>query len=418
MMAEEKYFLSIKADEINDVLVRASTKPVGAQIGNFPVFSSGRDLADSGRNTDSYALALKTTDGPAASIDIYPDEGSNIIVAAYGYTEQDGSGDPSPENVRPVKVGGIKLVKVTFDGTESWATRTSDVYGIYFYVTLPVPAIPKQYKVYCDNFPGSNVNTNPEGAVYTSSDGLSFTVVPKVITVSSLDEWKSYLSKNPLTIWYPPNDPSQYTGLYSPIVMNGIYSKYQSPCISLHGGLCDGSYAKNDGSEYVKDEIVELTGDEEWSIATGSLIKTKIDFPTSSSVVKCSHGKYAFGTDAGSLFAYITEEYSEIRVNPTGGQFGDILSGWTSDTLISMWKAWLKQQYNAGTPMQVIMTRKEPTVYSSNPIHVFAMPDSTGKVVVSGEKTVSATYNKSLSHALSELQSAIIALGASMQGGL
>lgn len=55
---------------------------------------------------DRYARALQGTADPAASITIYPDAGSNVVVTAHGFTVQEGSGDASPVNVRPIVNGG------------------------------------------------------------------------------------------------------------------------------------------------------------------------------------------------------------------------------------------------------------------------------------------------------------------------
>lgn len=51
-----------------------------------------------------FAHALVTNTGKCVSHKISPDEGSNILITAYGYTEQEGNGDPSPDNIRPLRV--------------------------------------------------------------------------------------------------------------------------------------------------------------------------------------------------------------------------------------------------------------------------------------------------------------------------
>lgn len=424
MMAEEKYFLSIKADEINDVLVRASTKPEGAHTGNFPVFSASRDLADSGRNTDSYALALKTTDGPAASIDIYPDEGGNIVVTAHGYTEQAGAGNPSPTNIRPITAGGKPLVKLIIDESTKYVAHGNrpEYYGFYVQYILDIPADPADNTVYCAKLPTPSDILSPDGAIVTLNSGTRLSILPKAVGITTISGWKQYLADNPITVWYPPADKSKATGIYAPVVLSGLYERYKTPCLELRAKLFDGDYVNSNGTESHQKTFYQFDGSENWYLYNNNnypqLVVLDLDFLPygGAKSIVCSHAIYNKSYKSGGLFT--TPSFRLIQLVPTGGQWGNIVSGWTDETLVDLWKAWLKQQHDAGTPVQMIVIRQESLVYEHDQIPIPAEPDETGKITVSGEKTVSATYNKSLSHALSELQSAIIALGANMQGGL
>lgn len=416
-MADEKYFLPLKKEEISDVLNRATTKPVDVHECNFPMFSSGRDLFDSGKNISSFALALKTTDGPDSILSVYPDADSNIVVTAHGYTNQPGSGTPSPANIRPISVGGIPLVELTFNGSETWRWGNQpNLYGFYVVVDLAIPAVEKNTVVYCDNLPANRVLTTPGGAIITRDDGLTMSIVPASLGISDVNDWKAYLADNPLTVWYPPADKTKATGLYSPFILDGVYSRYRSPCANVTAPMCSEDSISSDGVGVNATYYTEFSGEESWYLLNNvkypQLISLDLDFyPTVNSVVS-SHAVNSTGaTKPGAFYTLATSK--RIHINPTGGQWGDILAGWTDDTLVDMWKAWLKEQADAGTPVQMIVTRAEPITYVSGLYALPAMPDGTGKVAVSGEKTVSVTYNKSLARALSELQSAIVALGAS-----
>ena len=428
MMAEEKYFLSIKADEINDVLVRASTKPVGAQIGNFPVFSSGRDLADSGRNRDSYALALKTTDGPAESVEIYPDEGSNIVVTVHGYTEQEGKGDPSPENVRGINVVTAYFgYRHVFDGTENISLIKVNETHWYFNFEEPVfQGDGDFYGVGMSNVYNSG-NTSTEDKVcnmsYTS--GIRFSD----LEYTTVDAMKAHLSElfklgKPLTMWFnyrtadviirPKYDSPGYLpvsiGSTFPITSKGI-------CLPITGPLCDGDYVvSNQGGscvEYREKSVLVLTGEEDFKFTSQGNYYTLL-VPASGmkwgSLGFCSH--FAFYSKTSSLGA-IPNLNIASRFNSNA-----LLIRNDSWATIDDAVAYVSQQYANGTPITIVYERNTPVDYIDDPVQLIAEPDSAGKVTVSGKKTVSVTYNKSLSHAFSELQSAIIALGANMQGGL
>ena len=64
------------------------------------------------------ARALKAKAGKASSLTIYPDEGSNLRVTAHGFTNQNGSGDPSP----PLKVDDTFVFKRISGSANSYAT--------------------------------------------------------------------------------------------------------------------------------------------------------------------------------------------------------------------------------------------------------------------------------------------------------
>lgn len=582
MMAEEKYFLSIKADEINDVLVRASTKPVGAQTGNFPVFSSGRDLADSGKNTSSYALALKTTDGPSGSVDIYPDEGSDIVVTVHGRTEQEGSGDPSPTNIRPIKSAGIwdnlfdpsllisgiqydpQTNTVSFD---AFGTAENAYYDWFNGTFGTTPAAEKtlqlspntRYEISIDNLTGSGLyiytvdsdgktshdsrlyfqsGKNLRGYITTTDTGkitIRSTYANKGSTVTGLRIAENWFDP---ALLYSDVEYDTASNTVSPPIIDTIETYYDifngglgisasaSKTIQLkantkYGIVCDnikgaslfvfrvsssgstfstsvacsvgedgriqtfettenskitlrvysvkrqtsfsgirifelsepnlktvisssGNGQKNitvsfqnpllEGDSFVTKQadgnsvethnwaMLTFTGDESWTIDNAAefpnLLRFRLDFMVAdTNDMKSSHAVRKTGGATAGAF-YIVTGGSSLYVNPTGGQWGDILTGWTEDTLAEKWKAWLKGQYDSGAPLQVAIRRSTPQIIKKDPVSITNLADQSGKVTVSGSDDISVTYNKSLVHAFSELQSAIIALGAGMQGGL
>ena len=96
-----------------------------------------------------YARALKGVADKAASLTIYPDEDSPVSITVHGATIQEGSGDPSPENVRPLSGVGRKMATVVLDGVNVKVvhnTTWTDIneHGMaFFYVqasSMPTPA--------------------------------------------------------------------------------------------------------------------------------------------------------------------------------------------------------------------------------------------------------------------------------------
>ena len=129
---------------------------------------AGNESYTKRQSRNLFARALKAETDKAASLEIYPDEGSNVVVTAYGYTEQAGSGDPSPTNVRQITVGGLQAnlfsqkynttingVSFTFDGAGKViinGTASGDVSSVhpeFIGQAIDIPA--GEYTFWCKN---------------------------------------------------------------------------------------------------------------------------------------------------------------------------------------------------------------------------------------------------------------------------
>ena len=582
-MAE--YRLSMDADDINQVLLSATTKPDGATVHNFPVFSESRELADSGKNTNSFAAALVTTDGPGKNVEIYPDAGTKISVTSHGKTNQSGSGDPSPTNIRPITFGGVwdnlfdpslLIPSFRYDPSanivsfEAFGTESDTQYD-WFNGTFGTSAVAEKYiqlnpntryEVTIDNLTGSGVyfytvdaagKTSVDSRLYFASgknlrgfitttetgkltvrstyankgsvvsnlkisenwfdtsllyEGVSYdratnTVSPPVVSESETyydifngttgasalaekyillkpntkyklscgkiigasiyvfrvaSDGKAYQSQAASSVGedgryqifettsndritlrvYSVKSQTSYSDIrisefsedeFKTIISSvgneqyNIVSNLQKPLLNTDSF----STAKNEGGNYVSEEkhnwtLITFKGDETWSIDSPdqypNLLRFKLDFVVAdTNDMISSHGvRKTSGAIAGAF--YIVTGGSSLYVNPTGGQWGDILSGWSPENLVDKWKEWTKKQYESGAPLQVAIRRSVPQIFKKSAVMVNNIADDSGKITISGSDSVSVTYNKSIARAISELQAAIIALGAKHQGGM
>lgn len=78
-------------------------------------------------------------DGSSNSADLTSAENRIDSVTVQGFTTQDGSGDPSPTNVRPIENGGVYNAFITFDGTQAW--QESSTAGTYYFLASNVSSI-------------------------------------------------------------------------------------------------------------------------------------------------------------------------------------------------------------------------------------------------------------------------------------
>ena len=85
----------------------------------------------------------------------------------------------------------------------------------------------------------------------------------------------------------------------------------------------------------------------------------------------------------------------------------------TKETLGGLTQTEFKAAY-PDLVVQATLPYKTPITYAHDPVYLDAYPDGNGKFTLSGEKLVSAVYNKSLSKAFEDLQSAVLAMGANL----
>lgn len=356
---------------------------------------------------NTFALALKTDTGKGTSHEIYPDPGSNIVVTAYGFTEQEGGGDPSPENKRAIKVGGLKLVEKKITADDPWYKYSSTAGA--FYTTLPVKAFKNFDTVYTDSnvlrFTTSAGAT--ENGMYISGGQNWLFIFLNEFGITELEDAKNWVKNNPFTVWYAPEDVSSSTGLYTNSKIVDREKRAFNTCLPITEPLCDGDYvvSNQDGQcvEVHTAQYVRLLP-EEWRIFSQD--ETGVRFANSTLAKSnwsgvntiCSHLK------AGSVVGAVTVPTFSVSTGSTNINIKFPI-GAGVDTV--------EQLNRFLTDNQVYLTGKikAPVTYTHTPVPLIARPDSTGKVTVSGEKEVSAVYNKSIQRAIDEINAAILQLG-------
>lgn len=434
------YKLSLPADEINSVLSGATTKAASAVTGNIPVFSAGRDLSDSGRSPDSYALALVTTDGPDSILSVYPDAGSAVKPVSSITAVQSGEGTPSPSNVRALAGwssinlwhGGKNLIDlsgvasktidgVTFAVGDDGTVTVSGEYTGNTYVTLDLK------NLYLPSDVDLSVSGCPTGGS-TSTYYITLIVYGNDTPVTYVNDIGSGKTANltNVRLIQPKIVIQKGTDLTTPLVFRPMvthinnavaFEPYnnaaQTVTVSLGQTVYGGSFDWSTGTLSVTSFYRALNGEEQWFSLNddrypGAMYISFSGIRFIKSAITCSHAVNNQSSAPGGLYTF-DGDY-RVFVNPTGGQWGDILSGWTDETLVGRWKAWLKNQSDAGTPVQMMVTRQEPITVQLSAHTIAAIQGQN--CMYSNTGHTSATYNKSIAKALEELSAAVIALGA------
>lgn len=194
------------------------------------------------------------TVGPAASVEIESAGDRIQSVTALGFTQQAGTGDPSPTNVRALTNGGLKLVEVVLTGTEGWvlnpnsgtAASGSRRFQLGMSVTSSNASAYVVAVAYCSHFdgttPANTYGSNYDNAFSVQNADLQL----RVAGISTEGELKRFLAAryaagDPVIVWYQPANESQATGLYAPIILTS--GEYRATCLPLTAPLCEGDSA-------------------------------------------------------------------------------------------------------------------------------------------------------------------------------
>lgn len=205
--------------------------------GRVQAIVAGNESYTKQQSHDLFALALRGTAEAAKSITIYPDKGSNVVATINGFTKQEGSGDASLANQRPIVNGGLKLVKLVLTGTENVTMRTDLTSNLF---TVPVPGSVPRTQI-CNYYKSVSADWSqfPDKSCQMVDNVVGF----KDAEFSSAANFKSmlaarYAAGDPVIVWYQPADESQATGLYAPLTGTG--DGHTGACGELTAPLCQG----------------------------------------------------------------------------------------------------------------------------------------------------------------------------------
>ena len=214
---------------------------------NPTFYKINNNLPDANHELD---LTTEKTFGPEEEITLKGSGERIQSVTALGFTQQAGRGDPSPTNVRAITNGGLRMVKVVFDGTENWvpAISTSGADPAFAIENVPVPksgtneniAIKTQF---CTDCPIRNSGGYSGECIWVYGTGSASGIRARLFRARSAKELKKvladrYAAGNPVIVWYVPADEADATGLYAPIILTS--GEYRATCLPLTAPLCDG----------------------------------------------------------------------------------------------------------------------------------------------------------------------------------
>lgn len=346
----------------------------------------------------------------------YPVAGYPLGVKAKWEPMQEGSGTPSPENIRPIKgrdsvtvnrTDGLRAWKaLTLNGTENWGNDTTVSPGkVGFKFQVPEIATPAMSyikgDIVCNQYP-----THTADETYECQNGISveaqehhyFKIYSDTYAEGTIDEWKAYLAAQyaagtPVQVAYKlkklvvvPDTNSVFfsekpvqggTGNPSPenirpILLNNAVQVGQTNTLTLPETVYGGEVDAVSGEGCDKYRLLTVDGTERWTHFDDSELpnaagyirySTYLSTPSaekydSQSVVGISSvGK------TGNTGPNTNANVADLR--PKSGIL--IFNVKASEKVYPLenWKSYLAAKYAAGTPVQVCYKLAEPVPFTA-----------------------------------------------------
>lgn len=364
---------------------------------------------------DMLCPPLEESDNPVVC---YPVAGYPLGVKASWEPVQEGSGTPSPENIRPIKGRNIVTVNradglrswkmLTLDGTEEW--RRINEYCEAPFRDLGIPDSASDITVaklsqYADRYiidnPYANTSADKCAWVYSYiAYPFANLRIKHKAEQSTLENWKAYLAAQnaagtPVQIVYKlkkpavvpdtngiffPERPSQGgSGNPSPdnirpILLNNAVQAGQTNTLTLPETVYGGEVDAVTGEGQETQKLVILNGTESWNswginahnpAITGFYTYDINDYDAINSKGICSHLETPNqdvwgGRNAGIGFATVgSSRYFMFSMMTSS--LPDISAGHEVASL----KAYLAAQNDAGTPVQIAYKLAEPVPFTA-----------------------------------------------------
>lgn len=333
----------------------------------------------------------------------YPVAGYPLGVKASWEPMQEGTGTPSPENIRPIKgrdsvtvnqADGLRAWKMlTLDGTEKWTVsgKFLDNKTDWYYVSSKIPDAvdtqPQKGNEICSHYPHADIansNTVQGCAIVWGNIRVRWgDTIP-----NDADDWKAYLAAQyaagkPMQIAYKlkklvvvpdtngiffseqpaqggSGDPSPDN--IRPILLNNAVQVGQTNTLTLpetvYGGEVDA--VSGDGKGTWK--MLTLDGTERWS-DNGSVPSKKEQQWALYDALKPYSGTFGISSHFDNINGSTSYPANFVRISKTSIVFHVASDGpfATVDAL----KSYLAAQYAAGTPVQIAYKLEEPVPFTA-----------------------------------------------------
>lgn len=250
--------LQLQVDEINDTLATgAITTYQHRKLG------TEHHLIGKGPNGKAQMTADVDTGDTVVLHDCADVDGLVI----EGKTTQAGTGDPSPDNIRPISGVGMYDQCVVFDGSEDegWQLAPTGKEGKYRLQITQTPQVSPVAATSAAPIKSSLLRTISATGTWNNQAGVAAqgdNIIVYSDKYQTLEDWREFLSLNPLTIWYQSVNYATHTGPWYTVV--GLsQDPYRAVGFELTQPLFDGDTLQVNVPSGC-DQMVVLDGTESW----------------------------------------------------------------------------------------------------------------------------------------------------------
>ena len=201
------------AEDAADRAAIESQKALG-----FRSYYGGQVVPDTGGDLDP-SRPMSTPTAASVTIKARGDRIAGLTMA--GKTTQAGTGDPSPENIRPISGVGTYDKMLVLEGASDETWKAYENYPGVFYHDFPPQADNADYiKTNSKKYnPSTDISTLKIGEFTTQKPGNATRFILRYNSSSTNpQDIKDYLSAHPLTVWYKSVDYYKSTGPFYTVV--------------------------------------------------------------------------------------------------------------------------------------------------------------------------------------------------------
>lgn len=403
--------------------------PTEADAGKVPVAKpdgSGYELGEAGVQIDDTKTALDTTwssqnivsrlcppfEVSESIVTCNPIEGSTLNVLAQIEPVQEGTGDPNPENIRPIH-GWDAVNIIQRSGKNLFSNNFTDYTKPFDYYVKKIKVPNGQYiasvTLKGEALTGVTAGIADSGDSYTNFQNFSPILTAAGETKSIIRTVKN--NQLVLCIYLNPAGQAEFDELFNAYEIQLEYgsssTEYQPYCgetftIPLGNTMYDGTLDVAAGLLTVTHKGVTITGSETWKLFPGDTNTIGVTFYTEElqdsargfQLSKCSHFK-----NIDSVWLAVFKDRTGIYSDNATAVAKYFRPPNASVSTVDQFKAWLSSQNTAGTPVTLVYKLAEPITIHLTPTEIYALSGvntiyaDTGNVTVSGHSDPNAIIN-------------------------
>lgn len=307
------------------------------------------------------------------SLSLAVDKNAFRAISNHGKTEQPGTGDPSPTNIRTITGVGKYDGKTVLNGQQPSLQYNTTINAVLIggYSNIAPPSSNTAIAVMLSDYMPVKSASAINGGEYGVGINTTGVIYLRIAGLKSTNEYNQYLAAHPLTVWYKSTSYAAATQVYAGLSITDAIG-YHGYAFGPMAPLFDGDVLTWPGGSTAevlrKNASVVLDGTEVWVTVDNpsrSRYKTELLQPAptieNSAVPNC----------VSNMYKAVSADNQYVSQNGISVVANRLIVRDNAFTTVDTFKANLVAQKSAGTPVTIVYKRAAPvteTVPISEPI--------------------------------------------------